>query len=107
MNAEWKQKWVQALRSEQYQQTRGELRDYDGERHSFCCLGVLCDLYDRSRWHNNTSCYSFLGDLYWSMPPPGVLAEVGLSEAEANALAQMNDDGVSFHAIAAHIEQTL
>lgn len=33
--------WVKALRSGDYQQTRGRLR----EGSSFCCLGVLCNLH--------------------------------------------------------------
>ena len=34
-------KWVAALRSGEYQQTVGWLRDSQG----YCCLGVACDLY--------------------------------------------------------------
>lgn len=40
MNAEIKQKWVEALRSGKYQQGRNRLKS--GE--SYCCLGVLCDV---------------------------------------------------------------
>lgn len=36
-----KARWVAALRSGEYTQTQGALRRGD----SFCCLGVLCDLY--------------------------------------------------------------
>lgn len=36
-----KQKWVDALRSGEYQQATGKLKSQEG----FCCLGVLCDLY--------------------------------------------------------------
>src|SRR5258708_27314920 len=41
MNAEVKKKWVDALKSGEYQQTTGTLKD----NNSYCCLGVLCDLY--------------------------------------------------------------
>ena len=41
MNQQIKQQWVAALRSGDYQQTTGELRNGSG----FCCLGVLTDLY--------------------------------------------------------------
>lgn len=34
-------KWVAALRSGEYKQTKQVLRDSNG----FCCLGVACDLY--------------------------------------------------------------
>ncbi len=40
MNPEIKQQWLQALRSGEYQQARGNLR----VDNTFCCLGVLCDL---------------------------------------------------------------
>lgn len=38
MNADLKAAWIAALRSGDYQQTTGILRDKDG----FCCLGVAC-----------------------------------------------------------------
>lgn len=44
MNPEIKREWLEALRSNNYVQGRGQLRDADN---SFCCLGVLCDLADR------------------------------------------------------------
>lgn len=43
MNKEAKKKWVAALRSGEYQQTRDVLRA--GNYRSYCCLGVLCDLH--------------------------------------------------------------
>lgn len=46
MNPEIKSKWVAALRSGEYRQTRGALRD----RHGYCCLGVLCDLHSKDHW---------------------------------------------------------
>lgn len=44
MNQEIKQLWVAALRSGEYEQARGRLRDGD----TFCCLGVLCDLHHKA-----------------------------------------------------------
>ena len=45
-----KQRWVDALRSGEYQQTTGVLHrthsDEDDEPVGHCCLGVLCDLLD-------------------------------------------------------------
>jgi hypothetical protein len=41
MKTEIKEKWVNALRSGEYEQGQGVLRSSD----KFCCLGVLCDLY--------------------------------------------------------------
>lgn len=40
-----KAKWLEALRSGQYQQGRFYLhRELDEGRDQFCCLGVLCDI---------------------------------------------------------------
>lgn len=38
-------RWVNALRSGKYKQVKYNLRTKEG----FCCLGVLCDLYIRSK----------------------------------------------------------
>ena len=46
MNQEIKAKWVNALRSGDYEQGQGALKNPDGQ---YCCLGVLCDLYDKHR----------------------------------------------------------
>lgn len=53
MNPDVKKMWVEALRSGKYQQCTGKLHDYldiedslvpESSKHSYCCLGVLCDL---------------------------------------------------------------
>lgn len=80
MNAEVKKKWVNALRSGDYHQGRGRLRKRrnpestkDRNLDLFCCLGVLCDLYDPEGWE---------GDLYLGasvFPPLEVEKWAGLS----------------------------
>jgi len=39
-------KWVKALKSGKYKQSRGKLRGPRG----YCCLGVLCDLKNPKGW---------------------------------------------------------
>jgi hypothetical protein len=48
MNADVAKKWVDALRSGDYSQGKGRLCSVteDDDKY-FCCLGVLCDLYER------------------------------------------------------------
>lgn len=60
--------WLTALRSKNFKQTQGALRE---EGKGYCCLGVLCELYRRDtgkgRWvKNENGEFSFLdkvGDL--------------------------------------------
>lgn len=47
MDAEWKARWVEALRSGRYKQGRDQLRT---EHDEFCCLGVLCDIVAPDEW---------------------------------------------------------
>ena len=43
-------KWLKALRSGKYKQGRGTLCQTDKKgNESFCCLGVLCDLYQKEQ----------------------------------------------------------
>lgn len=46
-------KWLKALRSGKYKQGRGALCQIDKKgNESFCCLGVLCDLYNKEQKRN-------------------------------------------------------
>jgi hypothetical protein len=55
MNQEVKDKWLKALRSGKYKQGKFALKRADD---TFCCLGVLCDLYHKE------------GNGYWEAPLP-------------------------------------
>src|SRR5262249_36155352 len=103
MNPAVKKLWVAALRSGDYVQGRGRLRNAD---YSFCCLGVLCNLHaqahpeiaktQHSRSHYlNSSIYL----------PEQVMAWAGLKRNDGDAvrinrvyreLAQHNDVGCTF-----------
>ena len=45
--------WIPALRSGDYKQGKGRLRD---SKDRFCCLGVACDLIDPNAWDQYTGC---------------------------------------------------
>ena len=61
--------WAKTLKSGKYKQGQGYLRQND----AYCCLGVLCDVFDSSNWirtthiDNNYFCYRtdqcYAGDL--------------------------------------------
>lgn len=120
MNPEIKAKWVAALRSGNYPQTKKVLRDSKG----FCCYGVLCDLYaqehlQEAEWTSNSSHYVFgmhLNNTFYNravMPPVHVFdwADGGniviSDQGEPVSLDALNDEGVSFDEIANLIEKYL
>lgn len=46
MDKEWKEKWIAALRSGNYEQSQGQLSTlHKNGSTTFCCLGVLCDIH--------------------------------------------------------------
>ncbi len=124
MNAEWKKKWVEALRSGEYEQGKNSLVIKSEYSLSYCCLGVLCDLVakeeDGYEWIEKDSMYPIMktpkGDASENLPP-GELAElVGLErrapelmlDGDKIGLIVLNDkEGLSFTQIADLIEEQL
>lgn len=107
MNPIVKEQWIAALRSGQYKQTNGHLRDENG----FCCLGVLCDLHSQEydyKWNDGW----YIDDN--KVLPKKVAKWAGLSAYVSNGsypnfghecLAQDNDNGKTFEEIAQIIEE--
>lgn len=137
MNQEIKTKWVNALRSGDYEQGQGALKKPNGQ---YCCLGVLCDLYDKHRmeefaaessWAVDTvslnEYISVLGDRSEvGVPPNAVVDWAGLPHNNPDILvdledeieeekyqyelpiAELNDDhGLTFNELADLIEEQL
>lgn len=107
MNQEIKAKWLEALRSGKYQQTRKVLRDSNG----YCCLGVLCDVMG-VEWVKDDGCFLVLYDngegrvgREAGMPPSEIMREAKLDELFAGVLAEGNDAGDTFAELAARIEE--
>lgn len=113
MNKKIKARWLKALRSGDYEQTRKVLHRYgDG----FCCLGVLCDLHrkstKRSGWKQGIGeVVSYLGDRV--ALPANVSKWAGLTQCDPiinnkeTTLSDLNDSGKSFRQIAKVIEKRL
>jgi hypothetical protein len=122
MKEEVMRKWVAALRSGEYKQTKRNLRD----EHGFCCLGVLCDLYAKETGEGTWAlqCQAYEPDFYvfsrhdeWSrftLPPERVAQ--GWAGMHTNngsihrwekgpTLTDLNDSGKTFAKIADHIER--
>ena len=51
-----KEKWLEALRSGRYRQGKNCLRNLYDE---YCCIGVLLDVIDPTRWIRKENCYSW------------------------------------------------
>lgn len=115
MNESVKKRWVEALRSGEYQQGAEQLRRGD----NFCCLGVLCDLHSKEtnkEWEDNTLYYGRGGFL-----PNQVMSWAGLkydngddlivktiTGLELTSLSQLNDRlKYSFNQLADLIEAQL
>lgn len=61
MNQIIKDKWLKALRSGEYKQGYGHLRQDDG---CFCVMGVLCDLYTKETGCVNSNPYHADNEVY-------------------------------------------
>lgn len=116
MNEDIKAAWVKALRSGEYGQGTGHLRDKDEK---FCCLGVLCDVVkkdERSPFHKAWAWFFGASSWIFGMPeertagsnaflPEEVREWVGLGSGHTSTLMRMNDfEHRSFNEIADWIE---
>ena len=130
MNPEVKQKWIDALRSGEYEQGKEKLRSVSG----YCCLGVLCDIYAKEtntewkfRGNEETNLqpqdYWYFGDqseflpefvMEWaglSLNCPLVEIDVEIDVEDHwisnDGLADLNDSGYNFNDLSKLIEQQL
>lgn len=79
MNPEIKQLWLDALRSGDYKQGTGQLRDYND---NYCCLGVLCDVVRKKRKIKGfTGAYfQYRENEHYGFPPKKLLESIGILE---------------------------
>ena len=132
MNKDIRDRWIAALRSGKYKRGAGMLRrkSQDG-RDGFCCLGVLCDVYDPDpEWKDpgpGGNAYEYGDQAMVGALPTAIQETVGMDgggtfrvdslPAELKeriwnvvpgvrcvSLADLNDHGASFELIADIIE---
>lgn len=107
MDAEIKREWVAALRSGDYLQTIGALRNNSG----FCCLGVLCDLVMPKAWDERDFGSFVFDDGATAFPSENALKAAGSAPPYDDhpfwTLASKNDHGATFSDIADYIEANL
>ena len=130
MNALLRNRWVDALRSGKYSQTRGMLFVPGEGSPSYCCLGVLCAIQPtefEASIENEVAGFRFVrtqekvvGSLYVDKDVPDshhIVREMGLTDDEHELLMSYNDgnrtkwnpEGIhySFDQIANYIEEYL
>lgn len=115
VNRENVQKWVDALRSGEYQQTRGRLQRTNpgkrGQPVGFCCLGVACEVLGLPEVDTTGELGVVAYDNSWNVgfPPSRIWDEFGVDDDVQleSDLAEMNDAGRTFAEIAAEIERRL
>lgn len=109
MNIKLKNKWLRGLRSGEYTQGKGYLRNI--KDNSFCCLGVLCDIQGR-RWHKMpiTGAWAIGSGTQIDVGGPmnrKLRRDVGGDDTTLSILIDMNDHDKSFKQIANYIEENL
>lgn len=110
MDSQLKTDWVAALRSRKYKQGRFYLKNFDDE---YCCLGVLCDIIDSSKWEKTTkeknpAWTSSNGEKLRTSFNNKDLEKIGLTEKEQDKLISLNDDNsATFSQIADYIEHNI
>ena len=117
MNKEIAKLWVAALRSGKYKQGRGYLHSIKDDNETFCCLGVLCDLYQQDRrkkkkkglFVNKTKPtrieYGHMGGVLPLEVQDWASIDSSVGHAGAQSLARLNDHlGYDFKRIAKFIE---
>lgn len=98
-----RRRWIEALRSGEYTQTRGALKTDFG----YCCLGVACNTIHPNGWEKAGGRYqfSYLGITASVYLPKPLRDKLNLSLIEEGKLSHMNDEGgASFQQIADYLE---
>lgn len=106
MKPDIKQAWLTALRSGDYQQGQGYLRQGD----QYCCLGVLCDLYGKAvgpEWDEYDSGGVYAMHCADTTLPIQVQKWADLMSPNPIDLIALNDDGSTFEELANIIEEGL
>jgi len=100
-----KKRWLSALTSGNYRKAKDSLKHHG----RFCCLGVLCDLFDPSGWDAETPYLTpFTNKLYQGQdttPPPDVIEWSGLSEIAIDRLMRANDETAGWDKVIKIIEE--
>lgn len=89
LDPELKSKWVAALRSGKYKQGKYRLRKKD---ETYCCLGVLCDITDPTKWTGRgpDESYGYNNPSMIGIPPFDVIENIKVT-ITAEMVEMMNN----------------
>lgn len=121
MNEDLKQRWITALRSGEYEQATGTLKNITEDGVGYCCLGVLAEISGRGNWqeyqcdddgnwqeceYDNDNGYTpnatyemDLHETHYSMSETlcdAVLDEFGITSDAAGLLMALNDGDMPY-----------
>lgn len=106
MTPELKAKWVEALRSGEYKQGFGRLRQQgEGAAVAYCCIGVLCEVAG-FKPHGDRYLDERLIPLIFSLDA-STSRLLGLPSRVESSLITSNDNGSTFAEIADKIERSV
>lgn len=106
LRSDIKAAWLEALRSGKYKQ--GHERLYNSNDNSFCCLGVLCRVQHPEDSLEKIDMYAMPAEIYSEFAFDDADWDLKCKvDGEMEILAELNDHGRTFLAIADIIERTV
>lgn len=106
MNAELKEKWLEALESGRYSHGKFALRT---TKDTYCCLGVLADVMELG-WEDEpgpSETYFIRGTLHNGMLPEKTMDIAGIACHDCSHLMSINDSANSYAPAIAYIREKL
>src|ERR1700692_953384 len=92
IDKKFKKKWLAALRSRKFKQTKMVLHNSRG----YCCLGVACVVggaEERDPKFGANRIFYYGGDTHSVVLPTALREEIGLTTEEQDTLYMLNDGG--------------
>jgi len=107
MKAHVKKKWLEALTSGKYRKAKDSLKHHG----RFCCLGVLCNLYNPAGWDELSPPASYTPVKTYqgadTIPPEEVLDWAALPDVSVIALMTLNDENAGWEKVIGYIKNQL
>ena len=107
MKSEIKEQWLKDLRSGNYRQAKNQLKEvgFKGSRPSYCCLGILCNIYNKQTGQGSWDKNGVLVSEVYCNEDGSDLTENGVLPNEVRRWAGLNKEnphvqyGGKYHAI--------